>query len=44
MDKELLKWGIEHSDPEKLKSGETGFDPKSIVPFYELGFALTRVL
>jgi len=30
MDKELLKWGIEHSDPEKLKKGDV-IDPKSLV-------------
>lgn len=29
MDKELLKWGIENSDPEKLKSSD--FDPSKIV-------------
>lgn len=31
MDKELLKWGIEHSDPEKLKNASSNFDPKTIV-------------
>lgn len=30
MDKELLKWGIEHSDPEKLKE-KSEFDPAKLV-------------
>lgn len=28
-EKELLKWGIEHSDPAVLKASD--FDPKSLV-------------
>jgi hypothetical protein len=31
MDKELLKWGIQNSDPEKLKEAASNFDPKQVV-------------